>query len=187
MRCSIFPLSRARCLCAPWPARLFLALYYFSRAKDAALRLNMLNLLASLIAGVGVSVVLAMLPQGFAHGVAGLNMVVFAAVAVTPSWRQTLNGGLVVLGVANALLALTSQGWFSFGQLNIYLVPSLALATLLSYLLQARHLRAYALEAELERRATTDVLPAWPIAGTLRRLQNAKSTARGATATGFRC
>ncbi|MBP9891191.1 MAG: GGDEF domain-containing protein [Planctomycetes bacterium] len=136
----------------------FLALYYFSRARDAALRLNMLNLLASLIAGVGVSVVLAMLPQGFDHGVAGLNMVVFAAVAVTPSWRQTLNGGLVVLGVANALLAVTSQGWFSFGQLNIYLLPSLALATLLSYLLQARHLLTYALEAELERRATTDVL-----------------------------
>ena len=136
----------------------FLALYYFSRAKDAALRLNMLNLLASLVAAVGVSVVLAMLPQGFVHGVAGLTMVVFAAVAVTPSWRQTLYGGLVVVGLSNTLLVLTGQGWFSFGQLNIYVLPSLALAALLSYLLGERHLRTFALEAELERRATTDVL-----------------------------
>jgi diguanylate cyclase (GGDEF)-like protein len=136
----------------------FLALYFFSRRRDTAARLNLLNLLASLIAGVGISVVLAMLPHGFDFGVAGLNMVIFAAVALTPSWRQTFNGGLVITLVANALLVLTSQGWFSFAQLNIYLVPSLALASLLSYFLEARHMRAFALEAELERRATTDVL-----------------------------
>ncbi|CAG0932054.1 putative diguanylate cyclase DgcC [Planctomycetaceae bacterium] len=136
----------------------FLTLYFFSRAKDAPARLNLLNLLASLVAGFGISIVLAMLPHGFDYGVAGLNMVIFAAVALTPTWRQALKGGLVVCAVANAVLVLTSQGWFSFGHLNIYLLPSLALAALLSYFLEARHLRTFALEAELERRATTDVL-----------------------------
>ncbi len=136
----------------------FLALYFFSRAKDAPKRLNLLNLLASLVAGFGISIVLAMLPHGFDYGVAGLTMVIFAAVALTPAWRQALKGGAVVLAVANAVLVLTSQGWFSFGHLNIYLLPSLALASLLSYFLEARHLRAFVLEAELERRATTDVL-----------------------------
>jgi diguanylate cyclase (GGDEF)-like protein len=136
----------------------FLTLYFFSRTRNAAKMLHLLNLMASLIAGVGISLVMAMMPRGFELGVAGLNMVIFAAVALAPSWRQTLYGGLIIMVAANVLLIWTGQGWFSFGLVNIYVAPSLALATLLSYFQDKRHLRAFALEAELERRATIDVL-----------------------------
>lgn len=136
----------------------FAALYFFSRSVVAARRLNLLNLLASLTAGFGVAIVLALLPRGFDLGIAGLTMVVFAGVAITPSWRGALNGSLVVLAAANFVVLLTGQGWFTFAQINGFLVASMALAVLLSFFLEQRHLRAFLLEVQLERAATTDPL-----------------------------
>lgn len=136
----------------------FVALFLFARARGAVTRLNMLNVLASLVAGFGISIVLGMLPRGFDFGAAGLTMVVFAGVAVTPTWRHTSFGGLVVMASANGVMLLTGQGWFTYAQVDGYLLTSVVLAGLLSYFLEQRHLRAFLLESELQRQATTDML-----------------------------
>ena len=139
---------------------LFLALCLVGLTRASVTAQDAFVLLTVLVIIGGISLVLAVLPDGFERGLAGLLLVMLFTGTVIIDLRVQVLAAMAEVAVPNIVMHIAGASPFTMVHANWFLVAGALSALLLAYLLDAANRRAFLLEVALaeERRRSEELL-----------------------------